>query len=443
MELLHGKKMNSFQVIVFGFAGLILVGALILMLPIASRDGKSAGILTALFTSTSAVCVTGLVVRDTATGWSTFGQAVILTLIQAGGMGVVLIASAIAMLAGRKISLMQRSTMQDALSAPQVGGIVRLARFIFKVVFIAELVGMAVMAPVFIRDFGIAKGLWYAAFHSISAFCNAGFDLIGVRSPYSSLTSYSASPVILIAVMALIVSGGLGFLTWNDILANRGQIRKYRMQTKVILTATLILILVPAVYFFFGEFSNQPVGERILSSFFQAVTPRTAGFNSVDLTKMTDVGQSLLIMLMLTGGAPGSTAGGMKVTTVSILIMAVTAVWRRQRDTVCFGRRIEDDIVRNAVSVFLLYLILFLLGGFMISRIEGLPVLTCLFETASAIGTVGLTLGVTPTLSAASDLILILLMYFGRVGGLTLIFAALPAMSSGSSRFVPEKITVG
>ncbi len=440
--VLHKRKLSSSQIILFGFAGVILVGTLLLMLPVSKNSGTSTSFWDALFTSTSAVCVTGLVVFDTATYWSAFGQAVILLLIQIGGMGVVTVAVAIAMASGKKISLMQRSTMQDAISAPQVGGIVRFTGFILKGIFLFELLGTLVLMTVFIPEYGW-KGIWLAVFHSISAFCNAGFDLMGANSPYSSLTAYAAHPVVNITIMLLIVIGGIGFLTWQDICHNGFHIKRYRMQSKVILATTGILLLVPAVYFFFFEFSAEPTGKRILMSLFQAVTPRTAGFNTADLTALSETGQVLTIGLMLIGGSPGSTAGGMKTTTAAVLIACAVAVFRRRENGRFFGRRIADETVKNAVSVFLMYISLFLLGGMIISRVENLPILASLFETASAIGTVGLTLGITPTLCLVSKLILISLMFLGRVGGLTLIFATLSANKNTLSKLPLEKITVG
>ncbi len=440
--VLHKRKLSSSQIILFGFAGVILVGTLLLLLPVATDSGQSASFLDALFTSTSAVCVTGLIVQDTATYWSVFGQTVILLLIQIGGMGVITVAAAITMASGKKISLMQRSTMQDAISAPQVGGIVRFTGFILKGIFLFELLGALVLMTVFIPEFGL-KGIWLAVFHSISAFCNAGFDLMGTNSPYSSLTAYAAHPVVNITVMLLIVIGGIGFLTWQDIRQNGIRIQRYRMQSKVILATTGILLLVPALYFFFFEFTAEPMGKRILMSLFQAVTPRTAGFNTADLTALSETGQTLTIGLMLIGGSPGSTAGGMKTTTAAVLIACAIAIFRRRENGRFFGRRISDETVKNAVTVFLMYISLFLLGGMIISRVENLPILTCLFETASAIGTVGLTLGITPGLHLVSKLILISLMFLGRIGGLTLIFATLSANKNTLSKLPLEKITVG
>lgn len=437
------RHFTSFQVIILGFFSVILLGSLLLMLPFSTRDGQGASFADGLFTATSAVCVTGLIVRDTATYWSEFGQAIILTLIQIGGMGVVTIAVAIAVASGRKIGLMQRSTMQEAISAHQVGGIVRLTKFILKTSISIELLGALLLAPVFCKDFGIFKGLWYSVFHSISAFCNAGFDLIGVREPFSSLTSYASNPIVNFTIMALIITGGLGFVTWADIKKNKFHFRKYNMQSKVILTVTAGLLIFPAIYFFFCEFSNLPIGERILSSLFQSVTPRTAGFNTVDLTLLTETGLMIMIILMLIGGSPGSTAGGMKTTTVAVLFSSALAVFRKQDFAHFFSRRIPDNAVKNAATILMMYLTLFLGGGMVISYIEEVPLMSALFETSSAIGTVGLSLGLTPSLGMVSKSILILLMFFGRVGGLTLIFAALSEHNNFGSRYPQEKITVG
>lgn len=306
MPLKHNRKrLSSFQIILLGFAAVILVGAFLLMLPISSNSGRITPFSDAIFTSTSAVCVTGLVIQDTATYWSYFGQAVILILIQIGGIGVITLAASIAVFAGKKIGLGQRNTMQEAISAPHVGGIVRPTCFILKGVFIVEAIGAMVMLPVFCIDFG-AKGIWMAVFHSISAFCNAGFDIMGAYSgEFTSLTSYSANPVISIAIMFLIIIGGIGFLTWEDVCRHKWHLKRYRMQSKVILLVTVLLIFIPALYFFFFEFENFDLGERILLSLFQSVTPRTAGFNTANLGAISEVGIFMMIMLMLVGGSPG------------------------------------------------------------------------------------------------------------------------------------------
>lgn len=443
-DFIHKKnRFTSFQIIIGGFIAVILIGALLLMLPVSSKAGIITPFNEALFTSTSAVCVTGLVVQDTATYWSWFGQGIILVLIQIGGLGVITIAVSFALLSGRKISLMQRSVMQEAISAPKVGGIVRLTGFVLKGTFLVEFTASIIMMPVFVKDFG-AKGIWMAIFHSISAFCNAGFDLMGTENAkYASLTSYISHPLINITIMLLIIIGGIGFLTWEDILKNKYRIKNYRMQTKVILTTSLILILFPAFFFFFRDFADMPMQERIFSSLFQAVTPRTAGFNTADLTMMTKDGLGIVIVLMLVGGSPGSTAGGMKTTTLAVLIANTLACFRRKEDAQMFGRRIETSTIKNAATIFMMYIVLFFGGAIVISTVEDLSFSTCLFETASAIGTVGLTLGITPELGVISQTILMILMFLGRVGGLTLIYAALSGSGKKISKLPQEKMTVG
>ncbi len=437
------RKLTGSQIIIIGFLTVILLGSFLLMLPIATRSGKVTGFMDALFTATSAVCVTGLVVQDTATYWSEFGQAIILMLIQIGGMGVVTVAVAMFIYSGRSISIKQRSTMQEAISAHKVGGIVKLTGFIVKMSLIFELIGAVVMAPVFCTQFGVFKGLWYAVFHSVSAFCNAGFDLMGIREKYSSLTSFAGHPVINITIMMLIVIGGIGFLTWDDVRTHKWKLRHYPMQTKIILVTTGILIVLPAIYFFMTEFNDLPLNQRFWESMFQSVTPRTAGFNTADYSKMSEQGQAVTIFLMLVGGSPGSTAGGMKTTTLAVIMSTTLTVFFKREHTHFFGRRIGDDVVRNAMAVMTMYIVLFLVGGFVISGVEQLPLLSCLFETASAVGTVGLSLGLTPHLSMISRCILILLMYIGRVGGLTIIFSAISKGPSATRRLPQEKLTVG
>lgn len=441
-EFFVKKRYSSFRIILLGFLTLIMVGTLLLMTPLASKTRVWTSFIDALFTSTSAVCVTGLVVHDTGTYWSMFGQTIILILIQIGGIGVVTAAVSIALYSGRKIGLMQRSIMQDAIAAPQVGGIVRMTGFIIKATAAVELIGAAIMAPTFINDFGFWRGIWYALFHSISAFCNAGFDLTGIRGQYSSLTSYASNPAINLTIISLILIGGIGFITWEDIRKYGFKFRRYRLQSKIILTITAILIVVPTLYFYFAEFSNSPHGQRFLESLFTAVTPRTAGFNTVDLNTISEAGQFLIILLMLIGGAPGSTAGGMKVTTISTLFLSMRSGMLHKQYATCYGRRLETDIVHAAATVFFLYLSMFFVGSILISRIEGLPMMPCLFEVASALDTVGLTLGITTKLHTASRIILICYMYIGRVGGLTLAFAALKS-SYVASKMPAEKIMIG
>lgn len=441
--LLHKKiRLSSFQVIILGFAAVILLGACVLMLPISTQMRIVTPFHEALFTATSAVCVTGLVVQGTGCYWSAFGQGVILTLIQIGGLGVVTIAVSFSLLSGRRISLMQRSTMQEAIAAPKVGGIVRLTGFILRGTFLIELLGALALMPVFCRQYGL-RGIWMAVFHAISAFCNAGFDLMGTDGdPFSSLTAFATSPAVNIILILLILIGGIGFLTWEDIVMHKWRLRQYRMQSKVILMMTVLLIVIPAVFFFF-DLSELPLGQRILAACFQAVTPRTAGFNTVDLLSLGSAARAVMLVLMLIGGAPGSTAGGMKTTTVAVLFANAFATFRKREDAQFFGRRIEPGAIRSAATILMLYMTLFFGGAVIISLYEGLPLSLCLFETASAVGTVGLTLGITPQLGILSQVVLIVLMYMGRVGSLTLIYAAMSGKNLSPAKLPQEKIAVG
>ena len=441
------KQTSPARVVLLGFLALIGLGTVLLMLPFAARSGHATPFLDALFTATSATCVTGLVVRDTFTYWAPFGQVVILLLIQIGGMGVVTMAVTAFILSGRKIGLRQRFMMQVSIDAPQVGGIVRLTGFIVKTTLVVEGVGAVLLALRFVPEYHW-KGLWFAIFHAVSAFCNAGFDLMGERGPFSSLTGYTRDPLVCLTIMGLIFVGGVGFLTWDDFYRNRFHLRAYRLQSKLILTTTAALLLIPAVCFFIWEFNaarwqGMPMGERVLASAFQAVTPRTAGFNTVDYAQMSEPSILLTVFLMLTGGAPGSTAGGFKVTTLATLVMCVRSVYRRKADVRCFGKRLTPETPRSAAALFFLYFALFLLGAALLGLLDGVPLTAALFESASAIGTVGLTMGVTPTLGAASRLVLIALMYFGRVGGLTLIYAAAGSRVTPPSQLPQEKITIG
>ncbi len=443
MKILGKRRVTAFQLIVVGFIGLILAGALLLMLPVSSKEPGSVGFLDCLFTATSAACVTGLVVRDTASSWTPFGQAILLLLIQIGGLGVVTAAISMSFLSGKKIGLMQRSVMQASISAPQVGGIIRLTRFIVITAFLLEFGGALLLLPPMISAFGVGKGIWCAFFHSISAFCNAGFDLMGEGAPFSSLTRFQGDVWTNIVVMLLITVGGIGFLTWDDFRAHGLRWRQYRLQTKVVLLTSGILVLLPALWFFFFEMQELPTLQRLVPALFQSVTLRTAGFNTVDLSSISAPGQAMMIGWMLVGGSPGSTAGGMKTTTIAVLLVTAWSVFRRQENVTCLGRRMEDSAVRNAVALLVMYWMLFLVSGLLISRIEQLPPLTCLFETASALGTVGVTLGITSRLSTASRFILIALMFLGRVGGLTLIYAAQSGFRPSRSTLPLEKITVG
>ena len=436
-------KLSSFQLVILGFMGVILIGALLLMLPFSSKEGIITPFNATLFTATSAVCVTGLVVRDTATHWSIFGKIIISLLIQIGGLGVVSVLASFALMSGRKISLFQRGMLQDALAATSVGGIVKLTGFLLKTTLCIELVGAIAMMPAFISDFGI-KGIGLALFHSVSAFCNAGFDLMGTPdSKYASMTGYASNIPVTVVLMLLIVVGGIGFRTWHDIRTYGINFKRYSMQSKVILTTTLFLIFVPAIIFFIIDYKNYDIKRRILASLFQSVTARTAGFNTEDLNGLSEFSRSIFIVLMLIGGAPGSTAGGMKVTTFTVLLANSLAVFRQKSETQFFDRRISHDVIHHASTILVMYLTFFFSGALAINLIEGIPLYQCFFETASAIGTVGVTLGITPKLGIASQLILVVMMFIGRVGGLTVIYAALKKPAPQVSKMPQENIIVG
>ena len=436
-------RLSSFQIILIGFFGVILLGGFVLSLPICNNKGVWTPIIDSLFTSTSAVCVTGLIVYDTATYWSTFGQIIILLLIQIGGMGVVTVAASFALLSGKKIGLFGRNTIKEAISAPDVGGIVNLTGFILKGIFLIEIIGAVIMMPAFVSEFGF-EGIWMAVFHSISAFCNAGFDIMGSKSgEFSSLTSFADNSIISMTISLLIVIGGLGFLVWHDIVKHKFNFKKYSPQSKVVLIMTLILIFIPTLYFFIFEFKDLSLKERILVSIFQAITPRTAGFNTVSLNSISEVGLFIMIILMLIGGSPGSTAGGMKTTTIAVLFSSTYSVIKNDENVRLAKRRIGDDNVKNAITILMLYLSLFIISSLVICAIENIPLLTVFYEVASAIGTVGLSLGITPSLGIASKIILMFLMFFGRVGGLTLIYAAIGKKKKPISKYPLTKISIG
>ena len=436
-------QFNYFQKIIFGFAALILFGAFMLMLPISGEGQVPTPFLDALFTSTSASCVTGLVVYDTATHWSLFGQAIIRFLIQVGGLGVVVVMTSLILLSGKRIGYSQRNTLANSISISSQGGIMKMLIFLLKWTGIIELFFASLLATQFIPEFGWKKGLWYSIFHSVSAFCNAGFDLMGIKEPFSSLTDYSGNPVVNISIMALILLGGLGFMTWQDIAKNKWNFHRYRLQSKIILSATAFIVLLPALFYFFVEFRGMPMESRILASLFTAVTPRTAGFNTVDFSKFSDSGIFLQTLLMLVGAAPGSTGGGMKITTMTVLILTSVAIFRNNSRTEAFGRTVPEEAIRNATTIAFMYVCLCVLSGMFISLYENIPLLTTSFETASAIATVGLTLGITPKLSPLSHTLLIFLMYIGRVGGLCLIYAVFPNANPNKGRLVEENIIVG
>ena len=435
-------RLSSTQTILGSFFIAIFLGAFLLSLPISSNTGRPTDFLSCIFTSTSAMCVTGLVVVDTATHWSFFGQLIILILIQIGGLGIIVVAAIIAIFLGQKINLVHRTTLQEALSVQVVGGIVRLTKFIIYGVIFFELLGAFLLFINFIHEFSLPKAIWYSIFHSISAFCNAGFDLMGFREKFSSLTHYQSNILVNVTIMLLIVIGGIGFVVWNNIFDKKNNYQKYSLQTKIVLITTAILILGPALYFYFFEYNSLKGSTRVLTSLFQSITTRTAGFNTADFSKMSEVGQSISIILMLIGGSPGSTAGGMKTTTIAILVISTIAIFKKENEAHIFNRRIEVQIVKNAITIFMLYISLFVIASFLICKIENKPLLTICFEVSSAIGTVGLSHSTTPTLSNISQVIIIILMFLGRVGGLTFIYAIIPSLSKKAG-YIAEGVAVG
>ena len=437
------RKISPFRIITSGFLLTILAGSLLLSLPVATAGAGRCSFLDALFTSGSAVCVTGLVVQNTATYWSGFGKTVILALIQIGGLGVVTVVIAVSIITGKRIGLWQRNLMQNSVNAPQLGGIIRFTRFMLLFTVISEGIGMVMLSFVFVGKYGLFNGIQKALFHAVSAFCNAGFDVLGDRVSFSSLTQYHGHILLNLVIMGLIIVGGLGFLTWEDLLQNRFRWKKCRMQTRIILVTSLCLIVFPALVFFFFEFKDCGLKDRILMSLFQSVTTRTAGFNTADFSGLSESGRLLTIVLMLIGGSPGSTAGGLKTTTFAVVLLAAISFMRQHKHVNAFGRRISSPVVREAFILMLLYLVNLLLGTMIISRLEKLPVLDCMFECASALGTVGLTTGITPSLGSISKILLILFMYFGRVGGLTLAYSALAADKPNAGKLPVGQIMVG
>lgn len=442
------ERLTATKIIVFGYLLIILCGAMLLMLPVSTRTGNMTGFLDALFTATSATCVTGLVVFDTATYWSGFGHAVLLALIQIGGLGFITMAIMVAVFSRRRIGLKSRFLMQESIAAPQMGGIVRLTRFVFAVTLAVEAIGAVLLAIRFVPVFGLGKGIWYGIFHAVSAFCNAGFDLMGEYSgPFSSLTAFSGDWVINLTIIVLIVFGGLGFFVWENLWLHRRDSRHFSLQTKIVLLTTMVLIFVPAALLFL--FQNGQVagsagrGTQALAALFQSVTTRTAGFNTVALDGLQPNSQLMLILLMLIGGSPGSTAGGIKTTTLVVLLLCVRASLRREDALECFGRRIDHSVLKSAVTIASSYTLLTLFGAMALCQFDGVPMMAAIFETSSAVATVGLSLGLTPALSAASHMILIFLMFFGRVGCLTLLYAITESQMHSLSRMPLEKIAVG
>lgn len=441
------KRLTSGQVIAIGFFAIILLGTLLLCLPIATKSGEPASFFDALFTATSATCVTGLVVQDTALYWSYFGQAVILLLIQVGGMGFITISTLLLMLLRQKVGIRNREQMVESISTADTGSILPLTKKIFIGTAAVELIGACLLAIRFIPRFG-AKGIWYSLFHSVSAFCNAGFDLMGpVSGPYSSLTAYAADPLVVLTVVGLISIGGLGYWVWEDLWRSRWHIKKWRLHTKLVVTLSLILTLGGALVFWFLESGNRqglPPVEQALRALFDAVTPRTAGFNTSDTATLTEGSKLLSVIFMFIGGSSGSTAGGIKTTTFLVLLLFTVTEITRRRDTYVFGRRLDNAYLHRAVSVAATNLLLALFATVVIAHTLPTAALADIFiETFSAIGTVGMSAGLTRQLSVGPQAILVFLMYCGRVGSLSFSTALLEKRSHPPVTHPTEQIIVG
>lgn len=441
------KRLSGMQLIAVGFFIIILIGALLLMLPVSSRSGEYTPFMTALFTATSASCVTGLVVVDTFSHWSLFGQLVILTMIQIGGLGFITIGVTVSMILRKKIGLAQRGLIRESLNIIELSGMVRLTKRIVIGTLFFELTGALILALCFIPKMGLLQGIYYGIFHSISAFCNAGFDLMGRYEAFSSLTGWYDHPIVLITIMLLIIIGGIGFVVWNDLYEHRLHFRKYSLHTKIVLTADLFLLFAGALLFYLIEhddlFAGMTMTGKILSSFFCAVTPRTAGFNTVNVSGLTDASKLLTVILMFIGGAPGSTAGGIKVTTIVVLLVYLKANLTRTVGYNIFGRRLEDDALRKSAAVFCTNLFLATTAALILCALQNFNGLDTLLEVISAISTVGMTAGLTTQLNIISRMVVILLMYLGRVGSLSFAMSFTDKKKIAHVMQPAEKINIG
>ena len=434
MKIKIRKKMTTWQVLSLGYFLVIITGTLLLGLPFATKDGENTSLVNALFTSTSATCVTGLVPYDTNTHWSIFGQAVILLLIQLGGLGFMTVVTLLFRLLGKNMGIGQQKILMTSAGEDHRNEMRRLFKRIVIGTLLFEGLGAILLSLRFCNQLGVGKGIYYAVFHSVSAFCNAGFDLMGGvfgGEKFVSLTAYATDPLVSLTIVCLILIGGVGFCVWDDLLEKRFHYKKLLLHTKIVLVMTAILIIVPTAMFLFFERGNADYtgynfGERTLVALFSAVTPRTAGFNTVDISPgvFSDSSYLLTLILMFVGGSSGSTAGGIKITTFFVILMGISSVFRGKRDIELGKRRIHQSVLRQALAVFVSCLIIVLTATLLLCTFErdnsAATLQAVLFETFSAMGTVGLSLSLTPTLCAASKIVLILLMYTGRVGIITL-----------------------
>lgn len=438
-------KLSPPQILVLGFAAIILIGALLLMLPVSQAPGNRISFLDAVFTATSAVCVTGLVVQDTGTFFSGFGQTVIMLLIQVGGLGFMSMATLFALVFRRRISLKERLVLQEAMNQSSVEGIVRLIRRVLLYSIVIEGCAAVILTTRWTFDMPFGRAVFFGVFHAVSMFNNAGFDLFG---EYRSLTGYASDPVVNLVVMFLIVSGGIGFIVMSDVIEFR-RTRKLSLHSKVVLTATAALIAGGAVVLFIFEFTNPRTlgslnwGGKIWGALFQSVTPRTAGANTLDLPSLRQASQFFIVILMFIGASPGSTGGGIKTTTFTIMLGAVIAIMRGRDDIVLFRFRLAQERVFKALAITLMALLLVVSVTMVLSTTEDVAFLTVLFETTSAFATVGLSLGLTPHLSVAGKILICLTMFAGRLGVLTLAYALGPRKGKSLYRHPEGKVIIG
>ena len=441
-------NLSQSQLIALGFITVILIGTMFLMLPVASRSGQSTDILTALFTAVSSCCVTGLVLVDTATHWSLFGQFVIIVLIQIGGLGFVSIGVLFSIILRKKVSLKVRGLIKESTNSMSIGGVVKLTEKILFITFICEAVGAVLLSFRFIPEFGVLKGVWFSIFHSISAFCNAGFDLMGRKyGAYNSLSGYSSDFLINTVIMLLILIGGIGFIVWDDVTRHKLRFGKYRLHSKIVLFASVLLFVIPSMLFFITEhdtvLKDTSPAHSFLISTFSDVTARTAGFNTVDFKLFTDAGKMIFIIIMFIGAGSGSTAGGIKMTTFFILLAQVRANVFNKKVTEVFNRTISNETVVRAATISTINISLILLSSIIINYIDKINMLDLLFEVTSAVSTVGVTTGITRNLHTISKCILIVLMYLGRVGGLSFALSLTHNKNQGKLRNPVEDISIG
>ena len=441
------KHISQTQFIAYGFFLIIMTGTFLLMLPIASKDGQGEPFLNCLFTATSASCVTGLIVTDTWTQWTLFGQVVLLIMIQLGGLGFISIGVFMSIVLRRKIGLKERGLMQESVNTLQIGGMVKLARKIIIGAAIFEGTGAILLSMRFIPQYGLVHGIWYGIFHAVSAFCNAGFDLLGHQQQYNSLCNYTGDWLVIGTISILIIIGGIGFIVWDDISRKKLHFHQYMLHTKIVLVTTALMLLTSTVLFYLMERGNILVGmtgsEKFLACFFSAVTPRTAGFNNVDTAALTDGSKFLSAILMFIGGSPGSTAGGIKTSTLAVLLLYVYSNIRQTHGVEIFGRRLEDESIRQSACILTINLCLMLTATVLIMVAQNLPMSDVFFETCSAIGTSGMSTGVTRSLNTFSRIMIILLMYCGRIGSLSFALAFTRTNRKPHVKFPAERITVG